>query len=53
MEPAAASSLPERVLFSWGSFRFRGILVRLDQVWERFDPDGTPVRGWLRLVLRK
>ena len=53
MEPSQPESLPGRLLFSWGSFRFRGVLVMLDQVWVRFDPDGTPVRGWLRLQLRK
>jgi hypothetical protein len=41
--------LPPRLLFLWGSFRFRGVLVSLDQTWTRFDPDGTPTRGWLRL----
>ncbi|MCZ6793907.1 MAG: hypothetical protein O7J95_09885 [Planctomycetota bacterium] len=53
MDPPGPGALPERLLFSWGNFRFRGILVSLDQVWVRFDPDGTPVRGWLRLRLRR
>ncbi|MEM7231818.1 MAG: hypothetical protein AAF517_06570 [Planctomycetota bacterium] len=44
--------VPQRVVFSWGSFRFRGVLSSLKQVWTRFDRDGTPVRGWLRLTLR-
>ncbi len=53
MQPAWPEPLPEALLFSWGSFRFRGILVALDQIWVRFDPDGTPVRGWIRMALRK
>ena len=53
MEPHVEGMLPDRLLFSWGTFRFRGILTSLDQVWVRFDPDGTPVRGWLRLRLRR
>ncbi|MBN1443535.1 MAG: hypothetical protein JXA90_12565 [Planctomycetes bacterium] len=53
MEPAAGAALPEKVLFAWGSFRFQGILVGLDQVWVRFDGDGTPVRGWIRVVIRR
>lgn len=52
MEPVGPRGLPERVLFSWGSFRFRGVLAALDQVWLRFDADGTAVRGWLRITLR-
>ncbi len=43
---------PEKVLFVWGSFRFAGILACMDEEWIRFDPDGTPVRGRIRIVLR-
>lgn len=45
--------LPPRVLFAWGSFRFRGHLEALDEDWQRFDADGTPVRGWLDIALRR
>ena len=53
MESVGDSGLPERCLFSWGSFRFRGAIAAMDELWVRFDPDGTPVRGWLRLTLRR
>lgn len=41
-----------RVLFSWGPFRFSGAVESLEEEWILFDPDGTPVRAWVRLVLR-
>lgn len=53
MDPVAPSVVPGAVLFSWGPFRFRGIIVRLDQLWVRFRPDGTPLRGWVRILLRE
>ena len=53
MEPVAGEFLPPRVLFSWGSLRFRGVLAALDQTWVLFDADGTPKRGWLRMWLRR
>jgi hypothetical protein len=42
---------PPRVLFAWGSFRFVGTIDEIEEEWIRFDPDGTPVRGRIRLVL--
>jgi hypothetical protein len=52
MDPPSRSEPPPRVLFAWGSFRFRGYLVALEETWVLFDPDGAPVRGWLQLLLR-
>lgn len=51
MDPERPGLLPPRLLFHWGSFRFRGMLVALDQSWVGFDPDGTPTRGWLHLEM--
>jgi hypothetical protein len=51
--PSAATGLPPRLLFHWGSFRFRGVVEDLGTEWERFDPDGTPIRVWVSLVLRR
>ena len=53
MEPDSGEALPPRVLFAWGGVRFRGVTSALDQSWVLFDRDGTPRRGWLRLVLRR
>jgi hypothetical protein len=50
--PNAETGLPPQVLFSWGTFRFRGVLEDMVQEWVRFAPDGTPLRGWLDVVLR-
>jgi hypothetical protein len=47
-----ASGLPPRLLFSWGPFRFRGMIEALAEEWVRFDPDGSPVRGWVDLTMR-
>lgn len=44
--------LPE-VVFSWGGFRFRGTIEELSEEWVMFDPDGTPTRGWVDIVLRR
>ncbi len=52
-EPEPGTGLPPRLLFHWGSFRFRGILEELHQEWVRFDLDGAQVRGWVDIVLRK
>jgi hypothetical protein len=52
-EPGGAVHLPPPVLFSWGGFRFRGILEEVHQEWVRFARDGTPLRAWLDIVLRK
>ena len=52
MAPSGSRWTPARVLFHWGTFRFRGVLVQLEESWVHFDPDGTPVRGWLRLSLQ-
>jgi len=53
MDPVPGTGLPSRVAFLWGAFRFRGFIESLEQVWVRFDPDGTPVRGHLRLTMRR
>jgi len=53
MDPLPGDLLPPRVLFLWGSFRFAGIIAEMDEEWIRFDPDGTPVRGHLRLLMRE
>jgi hypothetical protein len=45
--------LPPRLLFLWGSFRFRGVIESLAQEWVLFDADGTPLRAWVDLVLRR
>ena len=50
--PGEETGLPPQVLFSWGTFRFRGVIEELVQEWVRFAPDGTPLRGWLDFVLR-
>ncbi len=52
-EPGGDDWLPPRLLFAWGSFRFRGYIESLAEDWRRFDADGTPVRGWLDVVLRR
>lgn len=52
-EVEAGGELPPRILFSWGPFRFRGYLEELRQEWIRFDPNGTPIRAWLDLTLRR
>ncbi len=52
MDPLPGSLLPPRVLFAWGTFRFAGAIAEVEEEWVRFDPDGTPVRGRIRLVLR-
>jgi len=52
MEPLPGGLLPPKVLFHWGTFRFAGLIEEIDEEWIRFDPDGTPVRGRLRLTIR-
>ena len=52
-ETEGAAGLPPRILFHWGSFRFHGYLEELVEEWTAFDPDGTPIRAWLDIVLRK
>ncbi len=51
--PDPETGVPPRVLFSWGRFRFRGTIEELNEEWVMFDPDGTPTRGWVDLVLRR
>ena len=51
--PEPSSGAPPEVLFSWGSFRFRGAIEDLSEEWVLFDPDGTPTRGWVGLTLRR
>jgi hypothetical protein len=52
MEALPGALVRPRVLFHWGTFRFAGHIEEIDEEWIRFDPDGTPVRGRLRLTIR-
>jgi len=52
MDPLPGRLHPPKVLFAWGTFRFAGAIEAVEEEWIRFDPDGTPVRGRLRIVLR-
>ncbi len=52
MQPHPKTFRAKKVLFSWGPFRFTGALENLNEEWVRFDPDGTPVRAWIQLVLK-
>lgn len=52
MDPVAGGLLPSKVLFVWGTFRFAGRIEEILEEWIRFDPDGTPIRGRIRLLLR-
>ena len=52
MEAPPGALVPPRVLFHWGTFRFAGRIEEIDEEWIRFDADGTPVRGRLRLTIR-
>lgn len=40
-----AKKEPPTCTFSWGSFKFTGILVDLTRTFTMFKPDGTPVRA--------
>ncbi|MBI4585642.1 MAG: hypothetical protein HY717_16650 [Planctomycetes bacterium] len=53
MVPLPGSVHPPRVVFIWGPMRFAGAIESMDEEWLRFDPDGTPVRAWVALRLRK
>ena len=52
MDPVTGGLLPSKVLFVWGTFRFTGRIEEILEEWIRFDPDGTPIRGRIRLLLR-
>jgi len=52
-EPEPGGELQPELLFLWGSFRFQGVVEDLREEWIRFDPDGTPIRGWVDLTLRR
>ena len=52
-EPAANDSVPPPLLFVWGTFRFRGVIEELHEDHVLFDADGTPVRAWVELALRR
>lgn len=52
-EVEEGTGLPPEILFHWGAFRFRGRLEDLVLECVAFDPDGTPVRAWIDLVLRR
>ncbi len=47
----STQGLPPRLMFSWGDFRFRGYLAHAFEEWTRFDSEGTPIRGWLDIVM--
>ena len=52
MDPQSPGGSPPKIVFLWGPFRFTGYIDQLDEDWVRFDPDGTPVRGLIRLEMR-
>ncbi len=52
MDPLPESLAPPRVLFLWGPQRFAGFIEDVEEEWTRFDPDGTPTRGRVRLTIR-
>ena len=52
MDADSAAGLPPRIVFLWGPFRFAGYIEQLAEEWVRFDPDGTPVRGFIQLQMR-
>ncbi len=52
MDPLPESLAPPRVLFLWGPQRFAGFIEDVEEEWTRFDPDGTPTRGRVRLTMR-
>jgi hypothetical protein len=53
MAPLPETAQPPKVAFIWGPMRFAGAIESMDEEWLRFDPDGTPVRAWVALRLRK
>jgi hypothetical protein len=53
MSCAAPAGRPLEVVFNWGPFRFAGAVESIEEEWVRFDADGTPVRAWVTLVLRR
>ena len=52
MDADSAGGPPPKIVFLWGPFRFTGYIEQLDEEWVRFDPDGTPVRGFIQLQMR-
>jgi hypothetical protein len=52
MDADSPGGPPPKIVFLWGPFRFAGYIESLDEEWVRFDPDGTPVRGFIRLQMR-
>ena len=52
MDPQSPGGPPAKVVFLWGPFRFTGYIERIEEDWVRFDRDGTPVRGLIRLEMR-
>ena len=52
MDPQSPGGPPAKVVFLWGPFRFTGYIDQIEEDWVRFDPDGTPVRGLIRLEMR-
>ncbi|MEE3198481.1 MAG: hypothetical protein VX254_00510 [Planctomycetota bacterium] len=52
MDPQSPGGPPAKVVFLWGPFRFTGYIDQIEEEWVRFDPDGTPVRGLVRLEMR-
>ncbi len=53
MDPDPTTGLPPQIVFVWGTFRFRGVIEGLEQVWVRFDAGGEPLRGHVRLQMRR
>lgn len=46
-----SAMVPPKVRFSWGSFRFEGIVESLEESLEFFSPEGRPLRASLLLSL--
>lgn len=43
---------PPLCLFSWGNFKYKGVITKIDQKFILFLPNGTPVRAELTVVFR-
>lgn len=51
-EAGAENLRPPVCLFTWGRFKFKGVVFRIDQKFILFLPDGTPVREELTVSFR-
>jgi hypothetical protein len=47
-----AGTTPPMVLFTWGNFKFKGVVDSLSQKYTMFLQDGTPVRAEVSLKIR-